>query len=221
MIEVKSSREVVKCTNCALVQFRTQSGFCRRCDRSLSVKIPIPSLESQPKPRNNLYQNNSAIRDELIRVRTNIRNIRETEGFTQEDVGRVIGMPRSNIARIECGLLVSSTLTTLQRFAVGLQVDLPYLFVEKLPKDLKQRLPLRLSLNIPMALEQLIKERNYSLRRLGKRSDIHHHMISGWLHGYQEPTTINIAKLSISGFEMTVYDFVVRVVAVSQEATIA
>src|SRR5260370_17191891 len=43
MMASVEQREVLRCDNCSLVQFRTANALCRRCRKSLEVEEPEPA----------------------------------------------------------------------------------------------------------------------------------------------------------------------------------
>ena len=102
---MENVREIVRCDKCNLVQFRTVSGMCRRCDRPLPVVIPHQDIQDQAEPEEGdgteLKEHHPKIEEELFRFRRNIRRIRVMKGLTQANVGQATGLPRSNLARIE------------------------------------------------------------------------------------------------------------------------
>lgn len=108
-------REVIRCQGCQLVQFRTNSGCCRRCARPLSprralvprtasAKKPSPALprlfpvspSSPPGPflRRDARFAKPKIGAQLVRLRN-------ARGLSQTQLARWARIPRSYVSRME------------------------------------------------------------------------------------------------------------------------
>lgn len=57
-----------------------------------------------------------------------IKELRESQGYTQEELSELVGLDYQTISRIETGYYFTS-FENLKKFAVALKVDLPDLFV--------------------------------------------------------------------------------------------
>jgi DNA-binding XRE family transcriptional regulator len=131
-------REVVRCLRCQLVQFRTTSDLCRRCDHPL-----------QPPPRLDLHEDGairgksnglrfSADRELHSRTRTareltigrKLRELRDQRHLTQQEMAAKAGVPRTYISRIENARLLPGPVM-LQRISEALQVGI----LDLLPKS--------------------------------------------------------------------------------------
>jgi transcriptional regulator with XRE-family HTH domain len=107
-------REVVTCDHCALVQYRTTNGFCRRCHKVSSrpepsepekklitlpppivrkVKIILESEPTAPTPELSFSASLPGI----------IRKLRESRGMGQTELAKQAGFVRTYIAKIEGG----------------------------------------------------------------------------------------------------------------------
>ncbi len=111
-------RQVLRCTHCKLVQYRTASTICRRCKTSIEIERPAASapapltLVSQPAEAGNGIQVASAVRD--------LRNVRN---LSQRQLAARMGVPRTYISKIENGKAMP-TLSSLDRLARALEVDM-------------------------------------------------------------------------------------------------
>jgi len=113
------SREVVRCDQCHLVQFKTFNNLCRRCRTSLDEDEPEPIL-AQPTP---LEMETS--RSDL-RVAQAIRSLRLRGGLSQRQLAMRMGVPRTYVSKIE-NRKAMPTLSSLNRLAAALEVSIPEL----------------------------------------------------------------------------------------------
>ncbi|MBW4039044.1 MAG: helix-turn-helix transcriptional regulator [Acidobacteria bacterium] len=113
-----TSREVLRCEACKLVQFRTATDACRRCKKSL---LPEPTKlqptialvsESSEEPTEGGPQVSAAVRD-----------LRHVRNLSQRQLAARMGVPRTYISKIENGKAMP-TLSSLDRLARALQVDI-------------------------------------------------------------------------------------------------
>jgi hypothetical protein len=91
-----ADREVIRCNLCGLVQYRTRTGYCRRCLRLLppilAVALPTPepppaeAQEQQGAPWPNLQT--------VERIGDRVRQLREWRGMTQSQL-----QSRSRVSR--------------------------------------------------------------------------------------------------------------------------
>jgi ribosome-binding protein aMBF1 (putative translation factor) len=157
-----TTREVVACEHCGLVQFKTDSAACRRCYESLQP----PLSEEKTKQEDGggaLLASHKALTDEemydqlaagLTRA---VKALRALKRLSQTDLGKRMNRPRTYISKIERGRIVP-TFGSLIRIARGLQVDMLLLFWLILSPELD--FPNAVA-NIPLA-----KEAIKSLRKL-------------------------------------------------------
>jgi transcriptional regulator with XRE-family HTH domain len=114
------SREVVRCDRCLLVQFRTNSGSCRKCKTALDEEPePEPIIVAPPapvvEPRNGHLQ-----------VATSIRSLRQRSGLSQRQLALRMKVPRTYVSKIE-NEKATPTLSSLERLANALEVSVPEL----------------------------------------------------------------------------------------------
>ena len=113
------SREVVRCDQCHLVQFRTFNNLCRRCRTSLDEDIPEPIL-TQPVP---IAAPECSSHSE-VEVATAIRSLRQRSGLSQRQLALRMGVPRTYVSKIE-NQKATPTLSSLARLAAALEVSIP------------------------------------------------------------------------------------------------
>ena len=118
------SREVVRCDQCHLVQFRTYNNLCRRCRTSLDEDIPEPIL-TQPLP---VAEPETTNRSE-VQVAKVIRGLRLRAGLSQRQLALRMGVPRTYVSKIE-NEKATPTLSSLARLAAALEVSMPDLLRE-------------------------------------------------------------------------------------------
>lgn len=100
-----TAREVLRCSNCSLVQFRTTTNNCRRCDKPLPLAIryeapPETTGGVIPFPdRAGLQPRGKTARE--ITIGRKLRELREERHLTQQDMAAKAGVPRTYISRIE------------------------------------------------------------------------------------------------------------------------
>jgi transcriptional regulator with XRE-family HTH domain len=117
MMASVEQREVVRCDNCSLVQFRTTNQMCRRCRKSLEVEepepvaAPISIVPTQPAAEGG------------IQVATAVRDLRHVRNLSQRQLAARMNVPRTYISKIENGKAMP-TLSSLDRLARALQVDI-------------------------------------------------------------------------------------------------
>jgi transcriptional regulator with XRE-family HTH domain len=126
-------RDVVRCKVCALVQFRTRTGNCRRCLRVLPPKVEflIPSPVAQELPDDGLASaglGNWPNRATVENIGQRIRQLRESRGLTQSQLQACSRVSRSYLSRIESSQMTPS-LGTLEKIAEALGVGLNRFFI--------------------------------------------------------------------------------------------
>src|SRR5512142_2976646 len=108
------SREVVRCDECHLVQFRTYNNLCRRCRTSLDEDEPEPIL-TQPV----LAERETSEQSE-VHVAQAIRMLRQRTGLSQRQLALRMGVPRTYVSKIE-NEKATPTLSSLARLADALE----------------------------------------------------------------------------------------------------
>src|SRR5450631_3108691 len=120
-------REVVRCDQCHLVQFRTSNNLCRKCRTSLDEDEPEP-IFAQPLP---VMEPVSANRSE-VQVAQAIRSLRLGHGLSQRQLALRMGVPRTYVSKIE-NEKATPTLSSLARLANALTVSIPDLLTACTP----------------------------------------------------------------------------------------
>jgi len=118
------SREVVRCDQCHLVQFKTVNNLCRRCRTSLDEDEPEPILAPTPQ----LAEAEDSSRSD-VQVAKAIRLLRQRTGLSQRQLAMRMGVPRTYVSKIE-NEKATPTLSSLARLAQALEVSIPDLLHE-------------------------------------------------------------------------------------------
>jgi transcriptional regulator with XRE-family HTH domain len=118
------SREVVRCDDCHLVQFKTTNNLCRRCRASLDEDEPEPIL----MPAMPMVHAEESSRSD-IQVAKAIRSLRQRSGLSQRQLALRMGVPRTYVSKIE-NEKATPTLSSLARLASALEVTVPDLLHE-------------------------------------------------------------------------------------------
>jgi len=118
------SRDVVRCDECHLVQFKTVNNLCRRCRASLDEDEPEPILP----PVMLAAEAGDGDRSQ-VHVAKAIRNLRQRGGLSQRQLAMRMGVPRTYVSKIE-NEKATPTLSSLARLAQALQVSVPDLLRE-------------------------------------------------------------------------------------------
>ena len=118
------SREVVRCDDCHLVQFKTINNLCRRCHASLDEDEPEPILS----PVIPIAAAEETSRSE-VQVAKAIRSLRQRSGLSQRQLALRMGVPRTYVSKIE-NEKATPTLSSLARLAAALEVTVPDLLHE-------------------------------------------------------------------------------------------
>lgn len=135
MSSAASGREVLRCYDCRLVQYRTLSDLCRRCGHALPR--PQAELEAASEQAEALVHaahdgdsagpdSDSAISGEAMHelsLGARLRAIRESRKLTQAQLARKAHVPRTYVSRIEHAHLLPG-LGVAQRLADALGVGL-------------------------------------------------------------------------------------------------
>jgi len=118
------SREVVRCDDCHLVQFKTVNNLCRRCRASLDEDEPEPILTPVVAPPESTHESHSE-----VQVAKAIRNLRQRGGLSQRQLAMRMGVPRTYVSKIE-NEKATPTLSSLARVARALEVSVTDLLQE-------------------------------------------------------------------------------------------
>ena len=110
------SREVVRCDQCQLVQFRTTNNYCRRCKTSLD-EVPEPEPIAVVTAPDNL----ETMPSRQIPVAAAIRALRIRSGLSQRQLALRMTVPRTYVSKIE-NEKACPTLGSLERLASALRV---------------------------------------------------------------------------------------------------
>jgi transcriptional regulator with XRE-family HTH domain len=110
------SREVVRCDDCQLVQFRTSNNICRRCKTPLDA---IPEVVTMHVPV--VMPSTVTTRTNQIPVAAAIRSLRMRAGLSQRQLAMRMNVPRTYVSKIE-NEKACPTLGSLERLAVALRV---------------------------------------------------------------------------------------------------
>jgi ribosome-binding protein aMBF1 (putative translation factor) len=115
-------RKVVSCPSCALIQFRTSSGLCRRCRQPLGH--PHTRARRASIPCSDAGVSTDAL---TKRLGAAIRSLRRARKLSQERLAIASGTARPCLSRIERGLAIP-TLSTLGKISSALGIELVDLF---------------------------------------------------------------------------------------------
>jgi len=126
---VEPVREVVRCGECSLVQFRTLSDKCRRCLKALPslkplIEEPVAALENS-----NTYDDADddqpiarAERNRRVGMGSRLRACRIKLGLTQIEMAEKLSIPRTYLSRIENDRLLPGPLM-IAKFASDLGIN--------------------------------------------------------------------------------------------------
>jgi transcriptional regulator with XRE-family HTH domain len=112
------AREVLRCSHCSLVQFRTVNALCRRCRKSLEMEEPEPVMPvaTSPAPEPEAEEGG-------LQVARAVRDARRGRNLSQRQLAGRMQVPRTYISKIENGKAMP-TLSSLERLATALEVDM-------------------------------------------------------------------------------------------------
>src|ERR1700757_4704043 len=117
------SREVVRCDQCLLVQFRTTNNLCRRCHLSLDQEEPEIAACALPEV---LPMNGNGNGHGHLNLAHSIRSLRLRNGLSQRQLALRMSVPRTYVSKIE-NEKATPTLSSLERLAKALEVNVPEL----------------------------------------------------------------------------------------------
>jgi transcriptional regulator with XRE-family HTH domain len=112
------AREVLRCSHCSLVQFRTMNALCRRCRKSLEMEEPEPVM-----PAATSVSREPEVEEGGLQVARAVRDARRGRNLSQRQLAGRMQVPRTYISKIENGKAIP-TLGSLERLAAALEVDI-------------------------------------------------------------------------------------------------
>src|ERR1700751_2593065 len=115
------AREVLRCSHCSLVQFRTLNSLCRRCRKSLEMEEPEPVM-----PAATSTSREPEAEEGGLQVARAVRDARRGRNLSQRQLAGRMQVPRTYISKIENGKAMP-TLSSLERLAEALEVDVSQL----------------------------------------------------------------------------------------------
>ncbi|MGH9412415.1 MAG: helix-turn-helix domain-containing protein [Terriglobales bacterium] len=119
------TREVLRCPQCQLVQYRTQSSLCRRCHQSVdAVPEPEPVLVQTPRPEDLEpgIETAEATGIPVPDVARAIRLWRQRRGLSQRQLAERMRVPRTYVSKIENDK-ATPTITSLERMATAMETS--------------------------------------------------------------------------------------------------
>ena len=111
------SREVVRCDDCHLVQFRTSNNICRRCKTLLDA---VPEVVHMQAPAT-ITPTVALMPSNQLPVAAAIRSPRMRAGLSQRQLALRMSVPRTYVSKIE-NEKACPTLGSLERLAGALRV---------------------------------------------------------------------------------------------------
>lgn len=123
-------REVIRCEHCALLQYHTQNGKCRRCGVDYVIlQAPDTPPAPLPKPKKKFGGLNPDVcpkGDGLggLPLGIIIRELRLCGGMTQDQLAAKAKTPRAYISRVENNFLVPG-IKMVSRLCRALDISLP------------------------------------------------------------------------------------------------
>lgn len=124
----RDCRDVLACRHCRLVQFRTRTSLCRRCQKPLDGEVRNASKLDEVVVRSQPVANEES--DAVKNLGVRIREIRKERGMTQRVLACRMNVPRTYISKVEMSRVVPA-LPTLERIAAGLDVSLTDLLCDE------------------------------------------------------------------------------------------
>ena len=112
----------VRCVRCKLIQYRTKSGYCRRC----SVELPVPAADAivkrffvaDPNEPSRIVVDESPT-EVVAKIGKRIADVRERRGLNQNELQNLCKVSRSYLSRIESGYMTPS-LATIEKVSESL-----------------------------------------------------------------------------------------------------
>src|SRR5580692_4543313 len=112
------AREVLRCSHCSLVQFRTMNALCRRCRKSLEMEEAEPVM-----PAATSASREPEAEEGGLQVARAVRDARRGRNLSQRQLAGRMQVPRTYISKIENGKAMP-TLSSLERLARALEIDI-------------------------------------------------------------------------------------------------
>ena len=154
-------RKVLRCKECKLVQYKTVSNLCRKCNHPLSqpsdFDLPLDNGCGDRLPPHSLH---TRIRHKLIIGKT-LCEYRQQANLSQKKLAEKAGMYHSYISRIENNNLLPG-LVILQRIAEALGVNI----VNLLPPKTENALEAWWRSFIPLFIELQLEKMDEVINRL-------------------------------------------------------
>ncbi|MGH9520634.1 MAG: helix-turn-helix domain-containing protein [Terriglobales bacterium] len=123
-IAVNDPREVLRCLQCQLVQFRTQNNHCRRCQTDLDALPAPPPLVLAPvieaEPGIETAEASGIPVPEVARA---IRLWRQRRGLSQRQLAERMHVPRTYVSKIENDK-ATPTIASLHRMATAMETSI-------------------------------------------------------------------------------------------------
>ena len=136
-------REVVRCQQCRLVQYRTATDHCRRCAKPLPSLIPFGAKDTGNEAPEGTVECDSgngemptdrAGRNRCVSIGAKMKELREERQCTQIEMSSLLGIPRSYLSRIENSRLLPGPMM-VAKFATALEVEISELLPLERRKD--------------------------------------------------------------------------------------
>jgi|HubBroStandDraft_2_1064218.scaffolds.fasta_scaffold482951_1 transcriptional regulator with XRE-family HTH domain len=126
-----SSCDAIRCKTCGLVQYRTRTEICRRCQRRLPprdgfvipFRTPIEDESDGAKPPSKLTN-----LDMVEKIGRRIQHLRTARGLTQGQLQKRSNVSRSYLSRIESSQMTPS-LGTVEKLSKALGIGLNRFFI--------------------------------------------------------------------------------------------
>jgi transcriptional regulator with XRE-family HTH domain len=128
------AREVLRCPQCQLVQYRTHNNICRRCHESLDAPPPLAAAPLRPvfaedEPGLETAEATGTL---VPHVAYAIRQWRQRRGLSQRQLAERMHVPRTYVSKIENDK-ATPTLSSLDRMATAMEINLAALLSEPEP----------------------------------------------------------------------------------------
>ena len=142
-------REVVRCQQCQLVQFRTQTDLCRRCSKPLpsllrflqeSAALDTAHRADEPVGAAMEMPLDRAGRNRQVSIGAKMQELREARQMTQIEMSALLAIPRSYLSRIENSRLLPGPLM-IAKFAAALGIPVSELLPPERRKDGRRLFP--------------------------------------------------------------------------------
>ena len=117
---IMHSRPYYRCGSCGLVQFLAHSQLCRRCHRTLRIKVML----EEPEDNTPLDEEAS-----IANLSTRLQILLRAHGWTQQIFAERAGIARATFSRVLSGCYgIEPSLAWLEKLSDAFQVPLSYLF---------------------------------------------------------------------------------------------